>query len=54
VYEEFEKPTPLDKCESWKFWTALDCRNGHRRRGTIELLFCMLRAKHSDTNNNKE
>ena len=50
VYAEFENPTPLDKCSRWKFWIALNCAQGHRRRSTTELLFCMLRAKHSSSN----
>ena len=50
LYDEFETPTSLDKCDRWKFWTAINCHHGHRKRGITELLFCMLRAKHSMTN----
>ena len=39
-----------EKCDSWKIWTAQNCYKGRRKRGTTELLFCMLRAKHSYTN----
>ena len=50
LHNEFKNPTPLEKCDSWKIWTAQNCYKGRRKRGTTELLFCMLRAKHSYTN----
>lgn len=50
LHGEFENPTLLDKCDDWKLWAAQNCYKGKRKRGTTELLFCMLRAKHSYTN----
>lgn len=51
IYTEFENPTPLDKdIHNWKMHTILPCREGSRTRSMNELLFCMLRSKHNDTN----
>lgn len=52
LYAELENPTPFggDPAE-WTLWTALPCREGRRTRSMNELLFCMLRSKHSATNN---
>ena len=51
VFAEFEKPTLLDgDIHNWKMHTILPCREGSRTRSMNELLFCMLRSKHSDTN----
>ena len=49
-YAEFESPTSLDADISWKTYTIYPCSEGHRTRSTTELLFCMLRSKHSYTN----
>lgn len=51
LYEEFEKPTPFNgDPTNWKLWTAISCNEGSRDRSTVELLFCMLRSKHSSAN----
>ena len=51
LYAEFENPTPLDNdIHRWKMYTIKPCHEGHRTRSTNELLFCMLRSKHNDTN----
>lgn len=51
LYAEFENPTPLDgDIHNWKIHTIYPCREGPRTRSMNELLFCMLRSKHSDTN----
>ena len=47
---EYEKPTPLNDENNWKLCTVIPCREGPRHRSTVELLFCMLRSKHSNTN----
>ncbi len=47
--EEFENPTPLDTGIRWR--TSIiypQSLKWHRTRGTTELLFCMLRSKHSN------
>jgi hypothetical protein len=51
LYEEYMNPTefrgtPYD----WHLNMAITCFTGHRRRSMAELLFCMLRSKHSYTN----
>lgn len=51
MFAEFENPTPLNKDIKWKLAIMAQCRPGPRVRSTTELLFCMLRAKHSATNN---
>lgn len=51
MFAEFENPTSLDKDIEWKLAIINQCRPGPRVRSTTELLFCMLRAKHSSTNN---
>lgn len=51
MFTEFENPTSLDKDIRWKLAIINQCRPGPRVRSTTELLFCMLRAKHSATNN---
>lgn len=52
IYNEYENPTPFtEDTNDWRFWTALPCREGPRKRSTCELLFCMLRSKHNQTNN---
>lgn len=48
---EIENPTDIDyDLLHWKFNTVVPCRTGKRTRSLIELLFCMLRSKHSYTN----
>ena len=49
IYKEFENPTPFGgDPDDWKLWSAIQCKEGSRMRSTTELLFCMLRAKHSN------
>lgn len=51
LYKEFDDPTPFNgDPTNWKLWTAIQCNEGPRDRSTVELLFCMLRSKHSSTN----
>ena len=51
IYAEFENPTEFQgDARDWKLWTAISCNEGRRKRSTTELLFCMLRSKHSYTN----
>lgn len=51
LYKEYENPTEIDyNPNNWKIWTAVNCHEGHRIRSMNELLFCMLRSKHSYTN----
>ena len=50
LFEEFLHPTPLSCNKDWHFSTPMPCRQGPRRRSMNELLFAMLRAKHSETN----
>ena len=44
IEDEYENPTSLDKDIQWKLKTIFPCRIGHRKRSTVELLFCMLRS----------
>lgn len=51
IYSEYENPTKLDgDMVKWRMYTAVNCHEMHRTRPTVEMLFCMLRSKHSDTN----
>jgi hypothetical protein len=50
LLKEKNNPTPLDSCDQWQIVTLKPCYSGVRKRGVIELLFCILRAKHSATN----
>ena len=51
LYNEFEHPTVfVGTATEWKLWTAMPCNEGPRQRSMTELLFCMLRSKHSSTN----
>lgn len=51
LYREFKNPSDFDgKVSDWKLWTAIPCRQGPRNRSMSELLFCMLRSKHSYSN----
>lgn len=55
IFAEYDNPTPLDKdIHNWKMHTIYPCREGFRTRSSTELLFCMLRSKHSYTNKNKD
>lgn len=56
LYQYFENPPELDlnKISSYQMWIALpQQREQHRTRSMNELLFCMLRAKHSWTNSRR-
>ena len=49
LYAEYENPTPFGgEHTDWKLWTAIPCHEGRRDRSIVELLFCMLRSKHSN------
>ena len=48
--KEFQNPTKLDADKKWKYWTVAQPRENSRTRSMSELLFCMLRSKHSATN----
>lgn len=51
LYAEFENPTEFGgSVRDWQLWTAVPCHEGPRNRSTTELLFCMLRSKHSGSN----
>lgn len=50
VYDEYENPTPLNKDIKWELKAILPCREGPRKRSMSELLFYMLRSKHSYSN----
>lgn len=51
LFSEFENPTEFTPavCD-WQLWTAIACREGKRNRSTSEMLFYMLRSKHSCSN----
>ncbi len=51
IYDEYENPTEFGgKPYDWHLYSVIPCREGPRVRSMSELLFCMLRSKHSDTN----
>ncbi len=56
LLEEFDNPTPIKDDKWWRFAKLEGTKNGFnknstgRTRSMTELLFCMLRSKHSDTN----
>lgn len=51
IYAEYENPHEFGGFPTyWRLWTALHCNEGARQRSMTELLFCMLRSKHSCTN----
>lgn len=51
IYAEYENPHEFGGFPTyWRLWTALHCNEGTRQRSMTELLFCMLRSKHSYTN----
>ena len=59
--DEFDSPSPLnDKISWWRLAKMQGLKSGYnknstgRTRSMTELLFCMLRAKHSDANNKKQ
>ena len=45
ITDEFETPTELNKDIRWELKVIYPCRQGYRKKSTIELLFCMLRSK---------
>ena len=51
VMKEFQKPTKFGgSAQDWKLACLIPCYEGPRKRSSVELLFCMLRARHNDTN----
>jgi hypothetical protein len=51
IVEEFENPTKFEgNVSDWRLYKITPCIPTGRDRSTIELLFCMLRSKHSYTN----
>lgn len=51
IYEEFMNPTKFEgNASGWRMHTIIQCNEGPRTRSMTELLFCMLRSKHSYTN----
>lgn len=51
VFAAYEDPSPFEgNAADWKLWTAQYCTESVRQRSMTELLFCMLRSKHSYTN----
>ena len=51
IYSEYENPTELNEdMNKWRMYAAVNCRETYRTRSTVEMLFCMLRSKHNDTN----
>lgn len=53
VCAEMERPTPLGgEPSKWKMYTIERAYECGRNRSTTELLFCMLRSKHSYSNRN--
>lgn len=46
IETEFENPTLINTCADWKLETIHMSRKKGRKRSIVELLFCMLRAKH--------
>ena len=51
IVEEFENPTKFEgNVGDWRLYKIVSCIPTGRDRSTIELLFCMLRSKHSYTN----
>ncbi len=51
ISEQYDKPAKLDGTDAyqWKLYSVMPCHEGHRDRAMSELLFCMLRSKHSNT-----
>ena len=51
IHKEFENPTEFGGCvDDWRLCTMLSSHPVGRNRSVVELLFCMLRSKHSVTN----
>ena len=51
TFSEYESPSKLSPDGSWKLWSVYpQAREWHRTRSMSELLFCMLRAKHNQSN----
>ena len=51
IVEEFENPKKFEgNVGDWRLYKITPCIPTGRDRSTIELLFCMLRSKHSYTN----
>lgn len=56
LMDEFDSPTPIDADKHWRLAKLDGVKSGYnknstgRTRSMTELLFCMLRSKHSDTN----
>ena len=51
INQEFENPTPFGgQTDDWRMYKIISARPSGRDRSTTELLFCMLRSKHSYTN----
>lgn len=51
IMNEFENPTKFEgSVGDWRLYKITPCIPTGRNRSTIELLFCMLRSKHSYTN----
>lgn len=51
IVEEFENPTKFEgNVGNWRLYKITPCIPTGRDRSTIELLFCMLRSKHSYSN----
>ncbi len=51
IYEEYESPSAFEgESFDWKMYTIMPCNEGRRSRSTTELMFCMLRSKHSGSN----
>ena len=49
LYDEYDNPHDFTIGEDYKFWDVYpQSRMAHRTRSMNELLFCMLRAKHSN------
>jgi hypothetical protein len=54
ITQEFENPTPFGgQAGDWRMYKIISARPSDRDRSTTELLFCMLRSKHSYTNHKK-
>ena len=53
ITKEFENPTPFGgQVYDWRMYPIIPAQPSGRDRSTTELLFCMLRSKHSYTNHN--
>ena len=56
LLDEYDNPTPLEADKHWRYAKMEGVKSGYnknstgRTRSMVELLFCMLRSKHSYTN----